>query len=160
MSGSFGIKGNTCSQEFLLSSFFPKSSSNEKTASYQTLESSLQKLAAAAIKIILMKSFGGLFLLNRIWNLGWFGPVVESLIRSSLTLLRSLYFCHVRMQKKWSKFEFQLIRKPYFLRATKICTSKQGKIFSALWMVFPESWKRSCPNFYAHDCTSKQGTFL
>ena len=25
-------------------------------------------------------------------------------------------------------------------------------IFSALWMVFPESWKRSCPNFYAHDC--------
>ena len=26
--------------------------------------------------------------------------------------------------------------------------------FSTLWMVFPESWKRSCPNFYAHDCTS------
>ena len=26
--------------------------------------------------------------------------------------------------------------------------------FSALWMVFPESWKRSCPNFYAHDCNS------
>ena len=25
--------------------------------------------------------------------------------------------------------------------------------FSALWMVFPESWKRSCSNFYAHDCT-------
>ena len=25
VSGSFGIKGNTCSQEFLLSSFFPKS---------------------------------------------------------------------------------------------------------------------------------------
>ena len=24
--------------------------------------------------------------------------------------------------------------------------------FSALWMVFLESWKRSCPNFYAHDC--------
>ena len=21
-------------------------------------------------------------------------------------------------------------------------------------MVFPESWKRSCPNFYAHDCKS------
>ena len=62
VSGSFGIKGNTCSQEFLLSSFFPKSSSNEKTASYQTLESSLQKLAAAADKILLIKSFGGLFL--------------------------------------------------------------------------------------------------
>jgi hypothetical protein len=27
--------------------------------------------------------------------------------------------------------------------------------FSALWMVFPESWKRSCPNFYAHDCISR-----
>ena len=26
--------------------------------------------------------------------------------------------------------------------------------FSALWMVLPESWKRSCPNFYAHDCKS------
>ena len=25
--------------------------------------------------------------------------------------------------------------------------------FSALRIVFPESWKRSCPNFYAHDCT-------
>ena len=25
-------------------------------------------------------------------------------------------------------------------------------IFSALWMIFPESWKRSCPNFYANDC--------
>ena len=25
--------------------------------------------------------------------------------------------------------------------------------FSVLWMVFPESWKRSCPNFYAHDCS-------
>ena len=55
VSGSFSIKGNTCSQEFLLSSFFPKSSSNEKTASYQTLESSLQKLAAAATKIIFKK---------------------------------------------------------------------------------------------------------
>ena len=30
--------------------------------------------------------------------------------------------------------------------------------FSALWMVFPESWKRSCPNFYAHDC--KYSLFL
>ena len=29
----------------------------------------------------------------------------------------------------------------------------EGSFFSALWMVFPESWKRSCPNFYAHDCT-------
>ena len=27
-----------------------------------------------------------------------------------------------------------------------------GIIFSALWMVFPQSCKRSCPNFYAHDC--------
>ena len=26
-------------------------------------------------------------------------------------------------------------------------------IFSALWMVFPESWKRRCPNFYAHYCS-------
>ena len=26
--------------------------------------------------------------------------------------------------------------------------------FSALWMVFQEFWKRSCPNFYAHDCNN------
>ena len=24
--------------------------------------------------------------------------------------------------------------------------------FSALWMVFPESWKRRVADFYAHDC--------
>jgi hypothetical protein len=24
--------------------------------------------------------------------------------------------------------------------------------FSALWMVFPESWKRKVADFYAHDC--------
>ena len=28
--------------------------------------------------------------------------------------------------------------------------------FSALWMFFLESWKRSCPNFYAHDCNMGQ----
>ena len=27
---------------------------------------------------------------------------------------------------------------------------------SALWMAFPASWKRSCPNFYAHDCRLTQ----
>ena len=26
-------------------------------------------------------------------------------------------------------------------------------IFSALWMIFPESWKRSSPNFFVHDCS-------
>ena len=29
-----------------------------------------------------------------------------------------------------------------------------SSFFSALWKVFPESWKRSCSNFYAHDCMS------
>ena len=33
-------------------------------------------------------------------------------------------------------------------------SSPEVSFFSALWMVFPESWKRSCPNFYAHDCMS------
>ena len=32
--------------------------------------------------------------------------------------------------------------------------------FSALWMVFPESWKRCCPNFYAHDCRLNSIFFL
>ena len=26
-------------------------------------------------------------------------------------------------------------------------------LFTALWIVFPESWERSCPSFYAHDRT-------
>ena len=30
--------------------------------------------------------------------------------------------------------------------------SYEVSFFSVLWMVFPESWKRICPNFYAHDC--------
>jgi hypothetical protein len=35
-----------------------------------------------------------------------------------------------------------------------ISLKKAARSFiSALWMVFPESWKRSYPNFYTHNCT-------
>ena len=34
----------------------------------------------------------------------------------------------------------------------KAARSYELSFISALWMIFPESWKRGCPNFYAHDC--------
>ena len=39
-----------------------------------------------------------------------------------------------------------------FISVKKAARSYEVSFISALWMVFPESWKRSCPNFYAHDC--------
>ena len=45
----------------------------------------------------------------------------------------------------WFFFCFISVKNPALLY--------EVSFFSALWMVFPESWKRSCPNFYAHDCT-------
>ena len=44
----------------------------------------------------------------------------------------------------WNFFCFISLKNPALLY--------EVSFFSALWMVFPESWKRSCPNFYAHDC--------
>ena len=44
----------------------------------------------------------------------------------------------------WFFFCFISVKKPAGLN--------EVSFFSALWMVFPESWKRSCSNFYAHDC--------
>ena len=41
-----------------------------------------------------------------------------------------------------------------FISVKKVARLYEVSFFSALWMVFPESWKRSCPNFYAHDCRS------
>ena len=41
--------------------------------------------------------------------------------------------------------------KTSFNKTSSSLGSRQSSL-SALWIVFPESWKRSCPNFYAHDC--------
>ena len=40
----------------------------------------------------------------------------------------------------------------YLISVKNAALSYEISFFSALWMVLPESWKRSCPNFYAHDC--------
>ena len=40
----------------------------------------------------------------------------------------------------------------YFISVKNPALLYELTFFSALWMVFPESWKISCPNFYAHDC--------
>jgi hypothetical protein len=34
--------------------------------------------------------------------------------------------------------------------------SYEVSFFSALWMVFPESWKRRVADLYAHDCRPVQ----
>ena len=49
-----------------------------------------------------------------------------------------------------SHFEFFFC----FISVKNAARSYEVSFISALWMVFPESWKRSCPNFYAHDCNS------
>ena len=49
----------------------------------------------------------------------------------------------------WIFFCFISVKNPALLY--------EVSFFSALWMVFPESWKRSCPNFYAHDCMCDGG---
>ena len=47
----------------------------------------------------------------------------------------------------WIFFCFISVKNPALLY--------EVSFFSELWMVFRESWKRSCPNFYAHDCINR-----
>ena len=49
-------------------------------------------------------------------------------------------------------FESAILNFFCFISVEKPARSYEVSFISALWMVFPESWKRSCPNFYAHDC--------
>ena len=44
----------------------------------------------------------------------------------------------------WNFFCFIFVKNPALLY--------EVTFFSAPWMVFPESWERSCSKFYAHDC--------
>ena len=61
---------------------------------------------------------------------------------------------------KWVFFEAAILNflsQPFWFFFRSISVKKEAclyevSFFSALWMVFPESWKGSCPNFYAHDC--------
>ena len=61
---------------------------------------------------------------------------------------------------KWGFFEAAILNflsRPFwiffcFISVKNPALLYEVSFFSALWMVFPESWKRSCPNFYAHDC--------
>ena len=74
------------------------------------------------------------------------------------------------MKKYWELAELEnefFLRRPFWIFKSAILifffASSHWKMqpiymryhfFSALWMVFPESWKRSCSNFYAHNCRS------
>ena len=61
---------------------------------------------------------------------------------------------------KWGFFEaaiLNFVSRPFwiffcFISVKNPALLYEVTIFSAIWMVFPESWKRSCSNFYAHDC--------
>ena len=68
--------------------------------------------------------------------------------RLDFSLRWSKIFFKIGWLRKWSwgcpTYADISVRKPARLY--------EISFFSALWMVFPESWKRSCPNFYAHDC--------
>ena len=65
------------------------------------------------------------------------------------------------MKKYWELAELEnevFLRRPFwiffcFISVKNTALLYEVSFFSVLWMVFPESWKRSCPNFYAHDCT-------
>ena len=62
---------------------------------------------------------------------------------------------------KWHFFEAAILNflsRPFWIFFCFISVKNPALLyevtfFSALWMVFPESWKRSCSNFYAHDCS-------
>ena len=62
------------------------------------------------------------------------------------------------MKKYWGLTQLEnevFLRRPFFFAylSEKSSPFIWGIIFSALWMVFTEFWKRSCPNFHAHDCS-------
>ena len=44
-----------------------------------------------------------------------------------------------------------------FISVKNPAHSYEVSFFSALWMVFPESWKRRVADFYAHDCKTLHG---
>ena len=62
---------------------------------------------------------------------------------------------------KWGFFEAAILNflsRPFwiffcFISVKNPALLYEVSFFSALWMVFPESWKKSCLNFYAHDCS-------
>ena len=61
---------------------------------------------------------------------------------------------------KWGFFEAAILNflsRPFWIFFCFISVKNPAHLyevsfFSALWMVFPESWKRRVADFYAHDC--------
>ena len=62
---------------------------------------------------------------------------------------------------KWGFFEAAILNflsRPFWIFFCFISVKNPAHLyevsfFSALWMVFPESWKRRVADFYAHDCS-------
>ena len=69
---------------------------------------------------------------------------------------------------KWGFFEAAILNflsRPFWIFICFISVKNPALLyevsfFSALLMVFPECWKRSRPNFYAHDCITWQNLAL
>ena len=63
---------------------------------------------------------------------------------------------------KWGFFEAAILNflsRPFWIFFCFISVKNPAHLyevsfFSALWMVFPESWKRRAADFYAHHCSS------
>ena len=63
--------------------------------------------------------------------------------------------------EKWAFFEAAILNflgRPFWIFFCPISVKNPARLYevkknSALWMVFAESWKISCSNFYAHDCS-------
>ena len=60
--------------------------------------------------------------------------------------MRFFWGCHFEFFKSAILIAF------CFISVKKAAHFYEVSFFPALWMVFPESWKRRSPNFYAHDC--------
>ena len=61
--------------------------------------------------------------------------------------------------ENWWRWKMRFLRRPFwfffcFISVKNPALLYKVTFFSSLWMVFPESWRRSCSNFYAHDCNS------
>ena len=81
------------------------------------------------------------------WYLIWMGCLF-SLWWSKLFF----FFFEIGGAGKWVFFCVGHFVFFYFISVEKAAHSYEVSFISSLWMVFPESWKRSCLNFYAHDC--------
>ena len=91
-------------------------------------------------------------------HISWATPMPLASINSTNPRTNPWNF-HEKILKIWRCWKMSFfLRRPFWFSFCFISVKNPALLykvsfFSSLWMVFPESWKRSCPNFHAHDCT-------